>query len=330
MAKCTSITKLETLPGNAGDLLQVVIDGVTSAYWIYDYSAALQYVDQEVIVDYRKDIYKGNLETFIATFTIPTLVTTLDKQEAIKLYVDQVDNISNVSFREIEDGDERLGCIVFCTQSTFKSSTKAAWQELIIRDCTMHVATLRLFDYENKEADYSGMYIKTNLFRNQYGFQTEAILPLDKDVYVNPEIALAKNFIWNYFADDQIAMQYLSNTAVLEKIEAAVDYEAGYGLMRLAMELSMVDSMKNITKDVSLEAIGQALLLSRGYLTTASALSNSYTNVSVGMKYVFPQRRIVMQLLDEALEEKPAEYPIMKSIRETVDTILKVRKGILE
>lgn len=329
MAKCTSIVKLDSIIG-AGDVLQVTIDNTTTAYWIYDYAEAMKFVDQEVIVEYRKDIYKGNLEQFIATFTVPTMVTTLDKKENIKLFIDQVDNISNVAFREIEDGDDRLGCIVFCTQSCFKSSQKATWMELIIRDSTMHTATLRLFDYENKDVDYSGKYIKTNLKRNQYGFQSELIKPLDEGVYVNPEIELAKNFIKNYFINDPVAIAYMEKTNVLQFIEEDVDYEKGYGLMRLAMELSMVDSMQNITKDVDLTAIGQALLLSHGWRTHASIMSHSFTNATIGWSCMFPNRRTVLRLLDDCLEDKPIEYSVMCSIKETVDTILKVRKGTIE
>ena len=328
MAVCTSIVKVDKVSDNYGDLLLVTIDSMTQAYWIYDYTEALKFIDKEVIVDYRKDIYKGELTTFIATFTVPTVVSTLDKHDGIKLYLDQVDNLSNISFREIEDGDNRLGCIVFCTQSTFKSSSKATWMELTIRDRTMRTATLRLFNYENKDVDYTGRYIKTALKRNQYGFQSELIKPLDDEVYVNPEIALAKEFIMNYFADDSVALNYIGNTEVLEFLEELVDYERGYGLMRLAMELALVESLENISKDVDLQAIGQALLLKRGYLTnSASVLSHSYTNITLGFKYMFPNRRVVMQLLDESLEEYPAEYVIMNQVINMVDVILRTRKG---
>lgn len=328
MAKCTSIIKVDTIAG-ANDVLKVTVDNITS-YWIYDYTEALKFLDQEVIVEYRKDIYKGNLETFIATFTIPTVIATLDKKDNIRLYVDQVDNKANVAFREIEDGDERLGCIVFCTKSEFKTSNKAVWQELIIRDSTMHTATLRVFDYDNKSADFSGKYVKTNLVKNRYGFQSELVKPLDEEVYVNPEIELARNFILNYFADDPVALSYIEQTNVLGYLAEAVDYEKGYGLMRLAMELSSVDAMYNITKDVDLRAIGQALLLEHGWMTRASVMSKSYTNITIGWNYQFSNRKTVMQLLDEALEDKPVEALIMKSIKDNVNTILEVRKGTLE
>lgn len=329
MAKCTSIVKVDTIAG-VNDVLKVTVDNITS-YWIYDYTEALKFLDQEVIVEYRKDIYKGNLETFIATFTIPTVIATLDKKDNIRLYVDQVDNKANVAFREIEDGDERLGCIVFCTKSEFKTSNKAVWQELIIRDSTMHTATLRVFDYDNKSADFSGKYVKTNLVKNRYGFQSELVKPLEEEeVYVNPEIELARNFILNYFADDPVALSYIEQTNVLGYLAEAVDYEKGYGLMRLAMELSSVDAMYNITKDVDLRAIGQALLLEHGWMTRASVMSKSYTNITIGWNYQFPNRKTVMQLLDEALEDKPVEARVMMSIKDNVNTILEVRKGTLE
>lgn len=326
MSKCTAIKKLETISAD-GDLLEVTIDDKVSAYWIYDYSEALQYVDQEVIVEYRQDIYKGNLATFIATFTIPTCIATLDKQENFKLYLDQVDDISNVCFNDIVDGDEIPGCIVYCSSCEYKSSSKASWMELLIRDHTMHVATLRLFDYANHDADFSGKYIKTSLSKNQYGYQSDLIIPMEECTYVNKEVSIAEQFVKNYFSNDPVALQYMERTKVLEYLLKAVDYEPGYGMVRLAMELSLVDSMNNITKDVNLEAIGQALLLRRGYLTQASVMSHSVSNVMIGWNYMFPDRRIVMQLLDDSLEEKPVEFSILTSITKTVNALLEVRKG---
>lgn len=326
MSKCTSITKIDTL-SNGTDVLNVTIDDVTSALWFYDYAEALKYVGQDVIVEYRQDVYNGALQLFIATFVIPTVVQTLDKQDNIKLFCDQVDNFSNLSFNEIEIGETRQGCIVYCTACEFKSSNAAVWQELTIRDRSMHTAKLRLFDYDNKAADFAGQYIMTELSRNKYGFQSELINPVNGECPPNPEIAIAIQFIHNYFCDDEVSMSYIENTKVLDFLKDVIDYEKGYGLMRLAMELSIVDSMQNVSRDVDYSAIGRALLASRGHVCSKSVLSPTFNNMVVAHKYMWDNRKKVLQLLDENLEEKVPEYAIMQHIKSMVSAILDVRKG---
>lgn len=326
MAICSSIELVES-DVVGGDLLRVTIDNSETAYWFFNYAEALQYVGQEVIVQYRKDILKGELVQFIKTFVVPTAVTTLVKEDNIKLYVDQVDNNSNISFSDIDLGETAQGCIVYCTACEFKSSNNAVWQELIIRDKSMHTAKLRIFDYDNASADLSGQYVMTALSRNKYGFQSDFVAPANGTVANNPEIDIAIKFIENYFADDSVALSYISKTQIIEHLKAVVDYEKGYALMRMAMELSMVDSLKNVTKDVDLNAIGRAILCSYGHYTRTSILSDSVSNVTLALPYPFENKTVVIPMLDEALEDKSDEYHVMQSIKSAVATILEVRKG---
>lgn len=327
MAICTNIETVKYGEGTSSDLLRVTIDNTTSALWFYNYADAVQFLNQDVIVEFRKDIYNGELQDFIKTFVVPTAVTTLSKDTNIKLYVDQVDNNSNISFSDIADGETAQGCIVFCTSCEFKSSPNAVWQELVIRDKSMHTAKLRVFDYSNKAAEFAGRYIMTELSRSKYGFRSEMITPANGAVAVNPEIAIAESFIRNYFCDDKCAMDYISKTQIIDRLKDVVDYEKGYALMRMAMELSMVDSMSNITKDVDLKSIGQAILCSYGHYTRTSVLSDSVNNVTLALSFVFENKALVVSLLDEALTDQSNEYHVMKSIKSAVATILEVRKG---
>lgn len=328
MSVCTSIEKVATDDGSS--LLKVTVDNTVTAFWFYDYSAALQYLNKDVIVDYRQDIYKGNLTTFIKTFVIPTEVTTLSKQDNIKLYCDQEDNFSNLSFNEIEDGETRQDCIVYCISQKFNSSRNATWQELLIRDRSMHVATLRIFNYVNKDVDFTGSYVKTELSRNQYGFRSDFIIPADVDeVHVNPEIPIAKQYINNYFHDDVVSMELISNTRLLDYLEEDIDYEKGYGLVRLAMELAMVENLNNITKAIDIAAIGRAALASRLYITKpSSVLSKSVINTTSAMHFKWDNLRSIVLILDEGQEEKSHEYVVLKDIQHTIDSIIRLRKGI--
>lgn len=329
MAICTAIEKIGKIGTGNDDVLRVTIDNATNALWIWDYADAMQYLNQEVIVDYRQDIYKGNLTTFVSTFVMPKQIATLDKEDGIKLYVDSFDNNSNVSFREIADGDERAGCIVFCTKNEFRSSPKATWQEFIIRDCTMHIAVLRLFDYENKDADFSGKYIMCDLARSQYGFQASFVKPMDKDAFANPEIEIAKKYILSFFKNNEAAMKYMQSYNFMSIVEEVVDYEKGYALTRCAMELAMADGLRNITHDVDIDSICEAILCSRGHLLRPSNLSASYTNIALAIKIGWKNKVLVCKLLDTAADEHPAEYAVLQNIRSSVSTLLEVRKGTM-
>ena len=123
------------------------------------------------------------------------------------------------------------------------------------------------------------------------------------------------------------ALPIFNKTQLIEHLKEVIDYEKGYALMRLAMELSMVESLENVTKDVDLNAIGRAILCSYGHYTRTSVLSDSIANVTLALQFPFENKTTVVPLLDVALEEKPKEYEVMHSIQSAVAAILEVRKG---
>lgn len=325
--KCTDITKVDNLP-EVGDLLKVTFDDGAEALWFYPQAESLQYVNQEVYVEFRQDIYRGELKQFIATLVIPRVIQTLDKHESFKLYIDQRDEYSNVSFREMKIGETMYGAKVFCVKNEYKTSSRAVWMEMLIRDMFMHVATLRIFDPTSTEIDFAGRYIFANITKTAYGFQTkDKIADLNIDSTPNAEVALAEEFIKNYFADDAAALQYMNRTNIIQSMKALIDYEPGYALMRLAMHLSIIESMDNVSNDVDLRAISDAMLCSYGYCTRTSIMSHSFINVSLAANDSWKNRNLVLQLLDDALEEKPKEFEVYRSVVDLVNTILEIRKG---
>lgn len=329
MSVCTSIVLLDDKKN--GDLLEVTIDNTITALWFWPYAEALQFLDKEVIVDYRKDIYNGQMRQFIKTFTMPTVVNTLDKKDNFKLFLEQRDDKCSLSFNEIAMGESRLGCIVYCIHQEFKSSTNANWMEMLIRDKLMRVAKLRVFDPEDPEAQLAGHYIVCPLSRNKYGFQSDNVHVAPGDAMENPEIELARQFVQNYFADDVVAMQYINKLQMFDLLKEHIDYEKGYALMRMAMELSLCDAMRNIANDVDLTTVGHIILASYGFaLRPNSVLSPTVNNVFLAQQFQFPDKAAVMTSLDEGLEEHPPVYLVVKKIRSTVDTILEIRKGVVD
>lgn len=327
MAICTNISLVKRISDGC-DLLKVTIDNSIDAFWIYDFSDSNKYINQEVIVDYRQDMYEGKMERFINTFVVPTVVQTLDAQNDFKLYTDAIDNYSNVSFNDIQPGENSSSCILYCIKSEYKSSPKAVWHELTVRDRGMKVAKLRIFDYNVKDLHLDGKYIRCDIARNKYGFQTDMVTTIDGECPPNPEIELATQYLKNYFASNTAAQTFLKKYELFDNIKQHFDLEMGYSVVRLAMEVSMVNSMRNITNDINLDLLADAMLASYGYLARTSKLSPSVNNIVMSMSIPWNNKDNLMQLLDNNPECELKEVAIFKNIKNTVDTLLKIRKGV--
>lgn len=327
MAVCTGISLVKHLNDDC-DLLQVTIDNAIKSYWVYNYADSAKYLNQEVIVDYRQDIFEGNLERFISTFTVPSVVQTIKADNDFKLFTEAVDNYSNVSFNDIQPGENCSSCIVYCIKSEYKTSPKAVWHELTVRDKGFHVAALRIFDYSVKNLELAGSYIMCDLARNQYGFQTDFVRTVDQECPPNPEIELAKTYVQKCFLNNTVANQYIEKFDLINALLNAFDYEVGYGIVRLAMELSMANSLRNITGDIDIDTICDALLASRGYLTRNSKLSPEVNNIIMSISFPWKDKDKVQQLLD--VKSDLPEAVILEHIKSTVDALIKVRKGVEE
>ena len=327
MAVCTSISLVKHLNDDC-DLLQVTIDNSVNAYWIYSYADSGKYLNQEVIVDYRQDMLDGRLERFIATFIVPSVIQTLDATQDFKLFTDAVDNYSNVSFNDIQPGENCAQCIIYCTKSEYKTSPKAVWHELTVRDRNFRIATVRIFDYDVRNLELAGSYIRCDLARNKYGFQTDFVSTVNQECPPNPEIELAKTYVLNYFSNNTAAQTFMTKFDIINTLLRACDYEIGYGFVRMAMELSMVNSMRNITNDIDIDIIAEAILTSRGYLSRNSKLSSNVNNIMMAMSFPWKDKEKLLQLLD--FESDLPEAKVLKNVKATVDELLEIRKGIEE
>ena len=328
MPKCTNIIKLKELDEHT-DVLKVVIDSTEESFWFYPYAKALEFVNQDVIVEYRQDIYEGNMVQVVNTFTVLTKVNTLDKKNNIRLFSDATDNFSNLSFNEISDGETREACIVYCIKQSFQSSSNAVWIELLIRDKSMHVMKARLFDYETTMLDVTGKYIMLDLRKTKFGFNTKHVLPVEGECPENPEVTIARSYIKEYFADDAVALEYISRTQLLEHLTELIDYEKGYALTRLAMELCLCEQFYNITDSIDIKCIARALLMSYGFATMPdSPLSASVNNIVVASRFNWNGKKEVLQLLDTSNPEPPCEVEIYNNIRQTITTLIEIKKGL--
>jgi hypothetical protein len=259
--------------------------------------------------------------------TIPMRVTTLDKKENIRLYVDQSDNHSNVSFCDIPVGSSTLNSIVYCISHTYMSSPGASWALLVVRDQSMRIANLRLFDYDYNKYNFSGMYIKVDLRRTDYGFTTKLVYPMDNEIPDNPEIQIAYDHVLQQFAEQEDVLDFITTSRILDTLKSYVDVERGYLLVKLAMELNVADSLINLTSSVNREVIKKALIFDKAFVTQSSTtFSKSFKNVITASQSQITHRKEVISLLDPETENKFPEQLVYKEIKDFVTSIIKTKK----
>lgn len=322
---CTSITKLETLSGM--DVLNVSFDDGTTALWFYSEALALEYVGKEVIVSLRNDMYKGNIVPVINTFVMPSKVNLIEKKDNVRLFCDQEDNLANLSFNEIAVGETKVGCIYYCVSSSIKSSDKSVWMEALIRDKNLRVAKLRIFNPENVHGSIAGSYCQSSLTRSEYGMQTKEVFEASGECPRNAEIDIAKDYVTNYFAEDTHATEFMNGIGFINKMENVIDYEKGYGLVRLAMELSMCEQMYNITNAFDIKLLEHAILTSYAHCCTEMAFSPETCNVIMAIRNKWPNNVKLISMLDPgSVENRPDEYDVMQRIKATVNTIIEKKK----
>lgn len=331
MAVCTSITKLEDLSGGI-EILLVTIDEDIKAYMIFNYADSLQFLNQEVIVSYRKDIYQGKIETFINTLTIPVKVTTLDKEDNIKLYTEQTDNNSNVCIADLQYGQTMIGAILYCVASSYNSKN-TVWMELKVRDRAGKISTLRLFDPESYKLRYDGIYIKANIKRSKWGLTSEAIAPMSLEFAPNPELKICRVFIERYFLEDHVMGNILDRTKLLDHMESHIDIELGYLLVRAAIEINILEGLKDVFKEVDFKAVSYAILMQYGYVTKEEA--GSYSTLLKSITFTLQQKMPadtaskVLSILDVNEEgmEPTAEKRLFSKINDLAKEIINIRKG---
>lgn len=328
MSKCTGIEKVGIL-SDGTDILRVTIDDSVEALWCYPYADAMQFLNQEVIVDYFQNIYEGRPQQFVKNFVIPRKLNVIEKQETLKLFTYDIDNQSNVNFSDIDPGSTQNAAIVFCIDQQIKSSTNAIWLELTIRDRSRKVAVTRIFDFDKGNVDFAGNYLILDLSHKQnYGFNSTQAAVYPGEFSENPEITVAKQFIKQLFAQDEYASTYLSKTMLLDRLDKVIDYERGYAVVRMAQELCLCDQMHNMTYDIDVDSIMYTILCSYGHNIVSNGFSDAMNDTFLAAKFKWPKAQLVLHLLDPGFTEPLDERSIYHNIKTTVDNILHVHKAV--
>ena len=325
MALCEAITKIKEVGGN--DLLQVTVDGQT-AYWMYTYADAVKFLNKEVDVEYHSDFLDGKVAKFVSNIVEPQVIQTVDKVENIRLYSNQVDNESNVSFNDCVEGETIPSAKVFCLQMEYASSTKAKWAQLTIRDRSMRTAICRVFDYESTDPDLTGSYVCCDLMLTKYGFNADCVTPVSGISTADQDKVLAKTYIENVLASHPIMKAFADKHAITANLEAMHNTE----LIRLASELEISRTLMNVSGAYDVLSIQEALLCSYIYAENPdSVMSHETLAIIHAISTKWENKQLVCQILDPAAnpETYVKERLLYHKVRELADVTIKAREGLI-
>lgn len=325
---CTALSKVDTL-SDGTDVVRVCIDNEVEALMFYDYAESLKFLNEEVVVSYRQDIYEGKIQTFINTLTIPVKISTLDKDKGVRLFTEQNDNNSNVCFADMLEGDHMNSAIMYCVSCAYESSPKATWVSMKVRDKAGRIRTLRLFDYDRNDVNYSGEYIKCDIKNTKYGLVTDYIKPMNFDFAPNPEIDICRHYIERYFAADTSFTSVVQSKRLLDFMNSYIAEERGYLIVRTAIELDILSGLKNVFNEVDFTAVSYAIVLSKGYAVKegASGYSDRFKNYMVTLESNIPNsiKKKVLLILDNEAEET-SERRVFTQVVNLADTVVSIKK----
>lgn len=325
--KCTAVNKIKDI-SNEYSLLKIEFDGgLLSSYMIANYTQTLDFINKDVEVTFRQDLFEGKLEQFVNNIVVIATVNTLDKTDNFKLFSDKKDSLSNVCFADLQPGQVVNNAILYCTEHIYEDSAKAYWANLTVLDSCYRVRHLRLFSPKNREANFSGSYIKCDIRVTPYGLTTEDIYPQDQMPHVNPEVTIAKEYVLRVVADDEKLQEYINSLHLLDILEQTVYKEKGYALVCLARELYVMFELSNLTNTFNLVDLKRAIVASYGHYAYPSfECSNTVTSALALIKSPLRQEANLYRILDAEKNKETPERKIYLQIKEFVKTLTSIVK----
>jgi len=297
---------------------------VSALYFTKQDQTVLHFLDKDVNVSFRQELFEENYCIVIHSFTIISFVNTLKVDSEVKLYINDLPKTnSNISFKDIDIGSTVSNAIVYCTKSMYESSKKAQWMILYIMDRDRKISTLRIFSPMYKDCELTGSYIKVNLSKTIYGFQSDIAEPLtDILVAMNPEVDIAENYVNNIISTLPDKYKELINQlkAILSMKHTIPinNYEVGFEVVRMAMCLSIAETFKNITPDINMPALQASIILQNIYLNDSDSYS-PYV-LMAGHLHNYPEILSVIENNPKLLESS-----ILNNVNQIIANILEVR-----
>ena len=326
-----SVKKLEDI--NGSEMLKLTFED-REAYMLGSFNETSLFIGEDVAVEFDDGLYKGNIVTFVYSFGRIAHVKELSAVESPKLYTDFTDNSCTVCFSDIDDNAIIPNATVYCLAQNIRSSIRAVWGELSVRDMKGKVASVRIFNISEFEYDFTNSYVKLTLSKSPtYGFSSESVSVAPGFAKANPEVMIAYDYINKSILDNTTLRKVLEETSLLDRLKEYNHIEVGYELMSIASELEILKAVSNITPNIDYAILQSAIIMSRAFVTslerTYYSKRDRTTFFIAALKADSNWKKKLIGTINGTDEDiQPLDNTIFKSIKEMSEVALKVRRGV--
>ena len=320
------------------DLCEIQI-GFDTLYIFFDAGELSAFIGKEVLYTVRPDVIKGKVEQVVCELAELSTIQTVSSIENVKLVPSNVKRtVCNFDYKKARTGEYYPNIVSILTKVTYGSSDKAQWFDCTMLDIMSREFTVRRFvSLEAKAAveealNYGiGKYVNYEAKYTRYGLQTEEIDILDKPIEQSPETLVARDIITAMIQEDPALVEYCQRNDFVNNMSKVIDGEPGYVLVRMASELYMTNAIDSISTELDIRAIKRAIICSRGHLLphkTEWSMHMLNTTKVMQVPELKTDRELMLILDVMANEEISPTKSIYIEIRNVVDNIIKVRRGI--
>lgn len=310
------------------DILLIKLSDGRSIHMLYPYNDALAFVGEEVICKTRKDLLNGQIVEMANVLTVAAEVMTVPQDiVSLKLYSTDANNHSTISFDDLAVGDTVTDAILYCTKTERGSSTRAEWLDVTCVDAKGKVRNVRMFSPDNN-ADFDSHYLKINITRTAYGFNSDAACISPMPAYESPDVVLAIQYIERIAMSDPKLKALLEGVKVIDRLRNQVYYDKGYYLVRIAHMMYLIDSMQQLTDVLDIVNCRRAIIVHHLYLCLAEEKWNRIiSNFFIAKKYDIDEAII---LSDYETPGKDINKRALKRVAGLADMLIKEKKGVLD
>lgn len=324
------------------DYMEIKIDSVP--YKMFgEYSKVVKYISGTVIYDTVPDVYQGKVIERVVDLTEERVITTTKADSTSKLLPEEkgVSPVCNFDFASLPLGSKQNGVVCYLSSFIENCSDKARWFDLSVVDMRSKVYTLRYFSSFSAATDETrnilsqliGKYIRVDITYNQYGYQVQQQKEIElhpADVVLKPEVEIACGIIQDACKEDADLSEYMRTFNYIPKMKNIIDIEPGYYLVRVAMEISLINAVSNITDTFIRRALVRAAVTSRGYLIDKkNELSKPILNINKILRSPLQTDVELINILDALSGNTTQTKRMYISIAKFAKYIIEERRGLV-
>lgn len=303
--------------------------GDEKVYAANDKLVMMKFLDKEVVFSVREELFEGTYVNMLETFTAIASINVVDQDATAKLYLlEKAPNQCTVAFSDIALGDNVLSVILYCTSVTYGRNNRTTWADLTLVDRDHKVANVRKFNPERMDYEYQDRYVKLDMYRNDYGLNTEEPELLDElGNYDNPEKDICKAYLNRVIHEDPDLEGFVQRSSLFEKMyeySYAENLDKGHELVRLGRLVYLIDQLRNLTGSLDIQALIRAAICSRAYVLCNREEMNwslLKQNIVMMSKYQFNPSGITADLVDYDSTSNIPERDVLKNLTEVSKTI---------